>query len=122
MWPFGDGRNGDMKPSVRLSLGAIAGLSLAGTISACSAPAPADTSAEYTDGTYFAEGQYVSPGATETVGVELTLADDIVTAVQITTHGESANARRFQGEFAGGIGAEVIGKDIDSLNVSRVAG
>lgn len=127
-----------MRPSVRKSVYAgIAGLSLAGTVAGCapspgSAPAatapstgasaPGAGGAEYKDGTYSADGTYVSPNGTETVGVQLTLAAGTVTDVQITQHPSNPNTRKFQGEFAGGIAAQVVGKDIDELNVSKVAG
>jgi uncharacterized protein with FMN-binding domain len=132
-----------MRPSVRKSVFAgIAGLSLAGTVAGC-APAGAGTSSPgtsgaaspsggssslassgsvYQDGTYSADGTYVSPNGTETVGVELTLASGKVTAVNITQHPSNPNTRKFQGEFAGGIAAQIVGKNIDELNVSKVAG
>lgn len=137
-----------MRPSVRKSVFVgIAGLSLAGTVAGCApsatpaAPAatsdstsgattapsgtassPAGSTSLYQDGTYSADGTYVSPNGTETVGVELTLASGTVTAVNITQHPSNPNTRKFQGEFAGGIAAQVVGKSIDELNVSKVAG
>jgi uncharacterized protein with FMN-binding domain len=139
-----------MRPSVRKSVFAgIAGLSLAGTVAGCapsaqSTPTPAtgtsspETSAAaapsgtasslassgsaYQDGTYSADGTYVSPNGTETVGVELTLASGTVTAVNITQHPSNPNTKKFQGEFAGGIAAQIVGKSVDELNVSKVAG
>lgn len=139
-----------MRPSVRKSVYAgIAGLSLAGTVAGCApsagtapestppaaagsstaattpatdASAPGAGGAEYKDGTYSADGTYVSPNGTETVGVQLTLAAGTVKDVQITQHPSNPNTRKFQGEFAGGIAAQVVGKDIDELNVSKVAG
>ncbi|MFJ6454797.1 hypothetical protein [Paenarthrobacter sp. NPDC091669] len=76
----------------------------------------------YKDGTYSADGTYTSPNGQETVGVELTLAGDTVSAVNITTHPSNPNTKKFQGEFAGGIAAQIVGKKIDELNVSKVAG
>lgn len=134
-----------MRPSVRKSVFVgIAGLSLAGTVAGCAPSAtpastsentsgastapsgPASTTASsgspYVDGTYSADGTYVSPNGTETVGVELTLASGTVTAVNITQHPSNPNTRKFQGEFAGGIAAQVVGKNIDELKVSKVAG
>lgn len=138
-----------MRPSVRKSVFAgIAGLSLAGTVAGCapsatqSTPATTGSSTEtsdaaspsgtssslassgsvYQDGTYSADGNYVSPNGTETVGVELTLASGKVTGVNITQHPSNPNTRKFQGEFAGGIAAQIVGKNIDELNVSKVAG
>lgn len=132
-----------MRPSVRRNVFAgIAGLSLIGTVAGCAPSAaqsdpgaPAGTpessaaaapssggSGTYQDGTYSADGTYVSPNGTETVGVELTLAAGTVTDVQITEHPSNPNTRKFQGEFASGIAAQVVGKSIDELDVSKVAG
>ncbi len=120
-----------ISPKSRASMSVLAGISLAGTLTACDPTGPVqplvgnivvDTSAEYTDGEYSAEGQYASPGAIETIGVTLTLTDDVVTDIAITTYGESPNAERFQGEFAQGIAQQVVGVDIDRLNVNRVVG
>lgn len=120
----------------------LAGLSLAGTVAGCApsnadsnpgaaaAPAAPSTGSSslagsgtgYKDGTYSADGNYVSPNGTETVGVQLTLAAGKVTDVQITQHPSNPNTRKFQGQFAGGIAAQVVGRNIDELNVSKVAG
>jgi uncharacterized protein with FMN-binding domain len=118
----------------------IAGMSLIGTVAGCapSAQAPAAQSAPsssapaagtsssaasgYKDGTYSADGNYVSPNGTETVGVELTLSGGTVSGVNITQHPSNPNTRKFQGEFAGGIAAQIVGKNLDELNVSKVAG
>lgn len=134
-----------MRPPVRKSVFAgIAGLSLVGTVAGCApsasqgaSPASENTPAAassgrastlassgsvYRDGTYRADGSYVSPNGTETVGVEVTLASGTVTAVNITQHPSNPNTRKFQGEFAGGIASQVVGKSIDELNISKVAG
>ncbi|MFE4542073.1 hypothetical protein [Arthrobacter sp. NPDC056727] len=140
-----------MKPSIRKTVFAgMAGLSLAGTVAGCapsaqtaaqetepapasSAPsvatgsgtasAPAGSSASgYKDGTYSADGNYRSPNGTETVGVQLTLANGTVSAVEITQHPSNPNTRKFQGEFADGIADQVVGKSLDEIKVSKVAG
>lgn len=113
----------------------IAGLSVAGTAAGCApaaqppaaqgaAPASesAATTGSYKDGTYSADGHYTSPNGTETVGVELTLAGGSVSDVKITPHPSNPNTRKFQGEFASGIQAQVVGKKLDEIKVSKVAG
>ena len=122
----------------------MAGLSLAGTVAGC-APSAQETpsaasetaapgssalassgaegsGASYKDGTYSADGTYKSPNGTETVGVQLTLASGKVSAVDITQHPSNPNTRKFQGEFAGGIAEQVVGKSLDEIKVSKVAG
>jgi uncharacterized protein with FMN-binding domain len=76
----------------------------------------------YRDGTYTADGSYQAPSGTETITVTLTLKKDTVTAVRIGRHATDPNAIQFQTMFADGVSAIVVGKDIDSLGVSRVAG
>lgn len=87
-----------------------------------SAPVASTGASTYKDGTYSSDGTYTSPNGQETVGVELTLAADKVSAVNITVHPSNPNTKKFQGEFASGIAAQIVGKDIDDLNVSKVAG
>lgn len=135
-----------MKSAVRKSVFAgFAGLSLIGSVAGCAPSASQDTPAQapttpvtttapttgtgttsggsvYKDGTYSADGTYVSPNGTETVGVELAIESDTVKAVNITTHPTNPNTKKFQGEFAGGIAGQIVGKKIDELNVSKVAG
>lgn len=101
----------------------LAGLGLA-TLAGCAAtPAtPADTSAVYTDGDYAASGEYQAPSGAETIEVSLTLEDDTVTDVAVVGEATDPTAADFQSRFASGIAAEVVGKDIDEIVVSRVAG
>ena len=54
--------------------------------------------------------------------MELTLAGGAVSDVKITPHPSNPNTRKFQGEFASGIQAQVVGKKLDELKVSKVAG
>ncbi|MFE4834195.1 hypothetical protein ACFRAU_05885 [Arthrobacter sp. NPDC056691] len=139
-----------MKPSIRKTVFAgMAGLSLAGTVAGCAPSAqqpaaqetdpsaaasasasgtatasvsPSGSAAGYKDGTYSADGNYKSPNGTETVGVQLTLANGTVSAVEITEHPSNPNTRKFQGQFASGIADQVVGKSLDEINVSKVAG
>lgn len=108
-------------------LGTLAGCSAGtatGTPAAPETPTgpEADTSASYADGDYAASGTYQSPNGSESIIVELTLEGDIVTDVTVQTNANNPTTERFQGLFAGGIAAEVVGKDIDTLDVTRVAG
>ena len=80
------------------------------------------SSSTYADGTYTASGDYVAPSGTETVTVELTVENDVIT--EVTTHGDATDpeAQEFQQRFGSGISAEVVGKDLATLSVSRVSG
>lgn len=52
----------------------------------------------------------------------LTLADGVVTDVEVTGDPQAPETEEYQGQFIAGIADVVEGKSIDELNVSRVAG
>ncbi|SDH02610.1 FMN-binding protein [Microbacterium pygmaeum] len=86
-----------------------------------SADAGASTST-YADGTYTAEGSYATPESVESITVTVTLADDVITAVEVTGDPQKRESEQYQGQFIGGISDVVVGQDIDTISVSRVAG
>jgi uncharacterized protein with FMN-binding domain len=120
-------------PTTRLLALGFAGLGVTAALAGC-ATTPADTGntgggsdagtsgGSYADGTYEATGDYVSPAGPSQVTVEVTLADNVVTDVTVTPLASDSTSKGFQTQFADGIAAEVVGQDIDSLNVSRVGG
>ena len=77
---------------------------------------------DYTDGTYTADGSYQTPETVEEISVTLTLADGVVTEVEVTGDPKAPETTRYQSEFIDGISDEVVGKSIDELDVTRVAG
>jgi len=110
---------------------AAAGLTLLGTLAGCAdatadaganAAGSGDTSASYADGSYQANGTYTSPNGSENIIVEVTLTDDVVTDVAVTTNPNNATTEFYQSAFAEGIAAEAVGVDIDLLEVTRVSG
>ncbi len=76
----------------------------------------------YTDGTYTAEGSYSTPESVEKITVTVAVADDIVTSVKVTGNPTRRESEQYQGQFIGGISDEVVGKNLDEVSVSRVAG
>jgi uncharacterized protein with FMN-binding domain len=80
------------------------------------------TDGTYTDGTYTDEGSYSTPGGEESIQVEVTVADDVVTDVTVTPQASGGNAARFQDEFASGIADEVVGAELAGLSVDKVSG
>ena len=88
-----------------------------------SSPAAAGASGStYKDGTYTESADYQSPNGTETIDVTLTLAGDVITDVKVVGHGTSPDSQLHQGQFASGISAVVVGKDIDQIKVDKVGG
>ncbi|MFN4002719.1 hypothetical protein [Microcella sp.] len=95
---------------------------LLGTLTGCATAAEAPVDASYRDGVYQANGTYQSPNGNENIIVVIELADDVVTDVDITVNPNNPTTANYQGQFADGIGALVIGEDIDTLDVTVVAG
>lgn len=103
-----------------------------GTAASSDATAPSAAATEsdasgnnsgYTDGTYSAEGSYLTPrGTAETIDVTVTLASGIVTSVDVTGNPQSPDSKQYQSMFIGGIADEVVGKSIDDLHVGIVSG
>lgn len=82
---------------------------------------PTSTSA-YKDGSYTATGTYSTPGGNESVTVTVTLAGDKITAIETTGSATGGNSKQYQSQFLSGYKAEVIGKAIEEVSLSRVAG
>lgn len=113
---------------------ALLGVAGALVLAGCSGAADADTNrtdpsaastdatAPYADGTYTAEGSYRTPETVETIEVTLTLADDVVTDVEVVGDPLAPESTNYQGQFVAGISDVVVGKKLDELQVDRVAG
>ena len=113
------------RPTTRAAALTFTALGLMGALAACAPTSGAptgNTDASYTDGTYTADGSYQAPSGTESITVEVTLADDKITDITVTPHATDPTAKGHQAEFVGGIADQVVGKDIDTLNVTRVSG
>jgi uncharacterized protein with FMN-binding domain len=136
----------------KYAFSALAGLSLLGAVAGCtstaqtpasdnsssapaaseapSAPASSETpsaaagsgASSYKDGTYTADGTYQSPAGLGRITVKVTLAKDIVTAIDVNGHATDATAKSYQDAFDSGIAGKVVGKKIDKLNVTIVSG
>jgi uncharacterized protein with FMN-binding domain len=74
----------------------------------------------YRDGDYAATGEYGS--LPSSIGVAVTLVDDVITTVSVAPQATNPSSRDFQNRFADAIPALVVGRNIDEVNVSRVAG
>ncbi|MBS1672420.1 MAG: FMN-binding protein [Actinobacteria bacterium] len=94
------------------------------TAAATPAAGTADPSAggAYKDGTYTASGSYQTPQTVEKITVTVTVAQDEVTAVTVTGDPQASETRHYQAQFIEGISAQVVGKKLAEINVSRVSG
>lgn len=90
---------------------------------ASSAPAGTAETGAYADGEYTGTGTYIPPsGEEEEVDVQLTLEDSVVTELEVTTSGNHPTSKQYQREFTSNIKDQVVGKNIDELDVSKVLG
>lgn len=90
-----------------------------------------DTSADTTSrtiptaetNTYFSRGEYLTPARTNhTIDVTLTLAGDVVTDASIIYDDGAGFSNPHQERFDGAYKAQVVGKRLDEINLSRVGG
>ena len=82
----------------------------------------ATTSGNYKDGTYSATGRYQTPGGSESIGVNVTISGGTITDARVTQQPISNEAQEYQAAFASGFKSQVVGKKIDDVSLTRVAG
>jgi uncharacterized protein with FMN-binding domain len=89
-----------------------------------STPTPAPESdastGTYRDGEYTATGEY--GGAPSHHDVTLTIQDDLITDVTITTPAEDPTSLEYQRGFAAALPDAVLGRNIDDVQIDRLGG
>ena len=81
---------------------------------------PSSRRSRYADGTYAATGRYGS--LPSSIGVAVTLVDDVISAVTVTPRATDPTSLDYQTRFARAIPALVVGRNIDEVKLSKVAG
>ena len=76
----------------------------------------------YKNGTYTESGSYSSPAGRESIGVTLTLSSGMISDATVVRQATDQTASSYQGIFIGGYKSLVVGKPIDSVSLSNVAG
>ena len=103
-----------------MSVGAVAMVATIG-LSGCGSEARTPSAdSGYRDGEYSARGWYGSLPSHH--DVTLTIEDDAVTAVEITTPADDETSLGYQRRFAAALPGAVIGRDVDDLDIDRLAG
>jgi uncharacterized protein with FMN-binding domain len=74
----------------------------------------------YRDGRYRATGWYGS--LPSSIGVSLTLRSNRIRRVKVTPHATDPTSRELQERFARAVGPRVVGKRIDEVRLTRLAG
>lgn len=92
-------------------------------VAASGVPRSAQTqNVNYKDGTYTARGSYQSPGGRESIVVQVTLMNNIVTATSAQSAAKTEVGKAYQSQFISGYRQQVVGKPIAKLNLDRVSG
>ncbi len=82
--------------------------------------APSSQRNRYADGVYTATGQYGNRPSFITV--QATLADGVITAVEVTPHATVPRSFELQRRFAAAVPRVVVGKPINEVRVGKLAG
>ena len=80
------------------------------------------TAVNYKDGTYKADGKYTSPAGPETVGISLTLKNNVITDAAATVEATNKISVKWQTAFAAGLSQAVVGKNISDVQLDKVSG
>ncbi|MCQ1949573.1 hypothetical protein NNX28_06465 [Arthrobacter sp. zg-Y859] len=91
--------------------------------SPASAPGSAAGSGSYADGEYSGTGSYIPPsGTSEDVDVTLRLEGGVVAELEVETSQKNPTSKQYQREFTSNVKEQVVGKNLDELDVDKVAG
>lgn len=94
------------------------------TTSTTPAPTPVATpTSTYKDGTYSVTAAYRVPEeAPQSIGVELTLKNDVIVDVTVTAKATDDTSMMYQNTFIDGCKMLVVGKNIADVQLSKVSG
>jgi hypothetical protein len=81
-----------------------------------------ETLVNFKNGTYTAEGEYISPNGPEHVEVTVTLMDGVITDSQFKSLAQHPTSKKMQGLFAAEYESLIIGKKIDEVDLDVVNG
>lgn len=102
--------------------GRIAPVAVVIALAGCTADtvAPSGSDPDYRDGEYSATGWYGSLPSHH--DATLTIADGVVTDVEITTPAEDATSLGYRQRFAAALPEAIIGEGVEGIAVDRLAG
>jgi uncharacterized protein with FMN-binding domain len=87
-----------------------------------SVPSTPTVTTMYKDGTYTAEGVYTSPAGSEKINVTLFLKDDVIVDATVKALATVPASVNWQGKFISGVKAEVVGKKLSEVTLTKVSG
>ncbi len=77
---------------------------------------------QYKDGTFTASGDYNSPGGQESVNVTVGLIGGIIESINIEGVNNNQTSDRYQQLFIEGVSGEVVGQDINEVEIGIING
>ncbi len=80
------------------------------------------TAGEYKNGSFESTGEYTVPGATEQLGVVVTLADGVISEVEVKQLAKLPISKKIQADFAAHFKDQVIGKNINDVALVKISG
>lgn len=80
------------------------------------------TTGPYKDGTYSATGRYSSPGGNEEIAITITIQNGVATETSASAIAADRESREYQNDFVASYKTQVVGKAIDEILLSKVAG
>lgn len=83
---------------------------------------PSRSTATYADGTYIATTSYSTPGGQESLGLTVTIANNTIANITLDQKAKSGESMQYQSDFAAGYKSLVVGKKVNDISLSRVAG
>jgi uncharacterized protein with FMN-binding domain len=81
-----------------------------------------NTPSAYKDGTYTAEGDYITHGGPESISVTVTLKDGVIELADVKSQARDQMSTLMQGKFISGYKPLVEGKNIDEVSLTNVSG
>lgn len=78
--------------------------------------------ANYNDGSYSATGTYPTQGGRESISLTVIVAKNLIMDASVIQNGITPQAKEYQERFVSSYKELVIGKKIDEVSLSRVAG
>ncbi len=129
--------NKNTKKSVLLSSVGLAALSLSGCANTAPVSTPVSTpvtkevstpttttisAPSYKDGTYTVLTKYNSPAGPEEMGLTVVLKNNIITDTTFEVRAAAKRSIQYQEAFAANYKTMVVGKDINTVHLDKVAG
>ena len=93
-----------------------------GTATNTSSSQSTGTPSNYKNGSYTADGSYLTPGGYEDITVNVTLTNQTISSIESTGSSGSQDSEYYQSQFLSNYKPLVVGKSLDSISLYRVAG